>query len=57
MDQEAIFYLRSRGIPYEEARNLLIYAFSNEILGRVKDQALRACLENEVFKSLAVRLQ
>jgi Fe-S cluster assembly protein SufD len=57
MDQEAIFYLRSRGIPYEEARNLLIYAFSNEILGRVKDQALRACLENEVFKTLAVRLQ
>jgi Fe-S cluster assembly protein SufD len=57
MDQEAIFYLRSRGIPYEEARNLLIYAFSNEILGRVKDQALRACLEDEVFKSLAVRLQ
>ena len=36
IDPESIFYLRSRGIGLEEARNLLMVAFAGEIIHRVK---------------------
>ncbi len=36
LDKEAAFYLRSRGIGKEDARNLLTYAFAADILERVK---------------------
>jgi Fe-S cluster assembly protein SufD len=45
LDQDAIFYLRSRGIGEKAARSLLIYAFASEIVGRVKVEALRAKLD------------
>ena len=32
LDEEALFYLRSRGLGREEARSLLIHAFANEIV-------------------------
>jgi Fe-S cluster assembly protein SufD len=41
LDEEALFYLRSRGISEEEARNLLVYAFAREIVDRIKVEALR----------------
>src|SRR5262249_58186294 len=43
--EEAIFYLRSRGIGKGEARSLLTFAFANDIIGRVKVEPLRAQLE------------
>lgn len=43
--EEAIFYLRSRGIGREEARALLTYAFANDVLCRVKVPAVRERLE------------
>jgi Fe-S cluster assembly protein SufD len=36
IDAESIFYLRSRGIGLEEARNLLMVAFAGEIIHHVK---------------------
>jgi Fe-S cluster assembly protein SufD len=45
LDAEAIFYLRTRGISAEEARNLLTYAFANDIIGRIQIESLRARLE------------
>jgi FeS assembly protein SufD len=41
LDEEALFYLRSRGISEEEARNLLVYAFASEIVERIKIDAVR----------------
>ncbi len=35
LDEESLFYLRARGIAEEEARNLLIHAFANELLDSV----------------------
>ncbi|HEV2425627.1 MAG TPA: Fe-S cluster assembly protein SufD [Terriglobia bacterium] len=52
IDAEAVFYLRSRGIGLEEARNLLIQAFANDILDRIKFEPLRASLR----ETLAARL-
>ena len=44
IDPEAVFYLRSRGIGLAEARNLLIQAFANDVLDRIKFEPLRASL-------------
>lgn len=41
LDEEALFYLRSRGIAEEDARRLLIEAFATETLERVADRAVR----------------
>ena len=36
LDAESLFYLRSRGIGAHEARNLLIFAFAEDIVDRIK---------------------
>jgi Fe-S cluster assembly protein SufD len=55
VDQEAIFYLRSRGIGLSEARKLLTFAFANDIIDRVKFTPLRDRLRDALFQSLAKR--
>ncbi|MDH3814110.1 MAG: Fe-S cluster assembly protein SufD [Acidobacteriota bacterium] len=52
LDDEAVFYLRSRGIGHDEAIQLLTLAFAGEILERVPVVELRERLE----KVVAVRL-
>lgn len=52
LDQEAIFYLQSRGIAPEQARDLLTYAFARDIIDRVKIGPLRARLEKIVLERL-----
>ncbi|MBI2930830.1 MAG: Fe-S cluster assembly protein SufD [Planctomycetes bacterium] len=44
LDRDMMFYLRSRGIGFEEARRLLIHAFASEIVDEVKVDAVRAQL-------------
>jgi Fe-S cluster assembly protein SufD len=41
LDADALFYLRSRGIPEPEARRLLVAAFVDELLGDVEVPTLR----------------
>ena len=45
LDERALFYLRSRGIPLAHARNLLIAAFCREALDGVGSADLRARLD------------
>lgn len=45
LDENALFYLRSRGIPLAAARSLLTWAFANEILAELPIPALREALE------------
>jgi Fe-S cluster assembly protein SufD len=53
LDSGAVFYLQSRGIGREEARRLLVYAFANDVIGRMKVEALRARLEQELSTRLS----
>jgi Fe-S cluster assembly protein SufD len=53
IDQEAIFYMRSRGIALAEARSLLTYAFTNDVVSRIKYEPLRARLTDALFARLA----
>jgi Fe-S cluster assembly protein SufD len=41
LDAEALFYLRSRGLGEEAARNLMVYGFASEITDRIAIEALR----------------
>jgi Fe-S cluster assembly protein SufD len=44
LDEDAIFYLQSRGLGRSEARNLLTYAFANEMVEPIRVEKLRTYL-------------
>jgi Fe-S cluster assembly protein SufD len=50
IDEDLMFYLRSRGIPPAEARAMLIESFVREALEKVEDERLR-----EALSAIAVR--
>ena len=52
LDDSAMFYLRSRGIPEKEARALLMFAFSNNVLDSVKIPQIK----NRITKIIANKL-
>jgi Fe-S cluster assembly protein SufD len=52
LDEEALFYLRARGLTALEARDMLIHAFAGDVLNRMKIEPLRAQLETELFAQL-----
>jgi Fe-S cluster assembly protein SufD len=52
LDRDALFYLRSRGLPQAAARSLLIYAFAREMVDRVALPALR----DRIGRLVAARL-
>jgi Fe-S cluster assembly protein SufD len=45
IDETALFYMKSRGIPNAEARKLLTYAFAAEVLETIPVDSLREGLE------------
>lgn len=55
LDPKALFYLRSRGIPLEEARALMIQSFMNEAVERVSDEKVREIYSDIVTKWLDAR--
>jgi Fe-S cluster assembly protein SufD len=52
LDKESLFYLRSRGIDAQSARDLLIYAFASDVVEHVKIEPLRKRIEELVFAKL-----
>jgi Fe-S cluster assembly protein SufD len=50
LDAEALFYMQSRGIGRRQARDLLTYAFAQDIIDRVKVPALKDQLEKVLFE-------
>jgi Fe-S cluster assembly protein SufD len=52
LDAEAIFYLQSRGIGREQARDMLTYAFARDIVERIRVEALRDRLERLLYERL-----
>jgi Fe-S cluster assembly protein SufD len=56
IEQEPLFYLRSRGIGEEEARNLLVHAFASEIVDRMKIEPVREQIRRALFQAMPERL-
>lgn len=53
-DQMALFYLKSRGVGDEQARNMMTYGFGTEILARMQVGEVRAQLDYLVRAWLAL---
>lgn len=53
LDDSALFYLRSRGIPEAEARRLLVEAFLNEVIDSVALAGMRLTLEHSIARWMA----
>ncbi|WP_420155475.1 Fe-S cluster assembly protein SufD [Siphonobacter sp.] len=52
MDEEALFYLQSRGVPKEKGRALLMLAFAEDVVERIKIPAIREYLETALAKKV-----
>lgn len=55
LDDEALFYLRARGIGEKRAKALLLHAFAADILEQVKPEALRTYLEKKIDERLDIQ--
>lgn len=56
LDESAMFYMRSRGIPEKEAKGLLMYAFSNNVLSSVKIPELKRRITKIIANKLGVNI-
>ncbi len=52
LDEDALFYLRSRGIGATTARSLLIYAFATQVTEGIRVEAARAAVSEHLFSWL-----
>lgn len=53
LNDEALFYMRSRGIPKAEALTLLMYAFCEDVISQIKIEPIREYLEGLIADKLA----
>ena len=52
LNEESIFYLRTRGLGAETARRMLIHAFAGEIIDRIRSEPVREELDKLVWERL-----
>jgi Fe-S cluster assembly protein SufD len=57
IDEDELFYLQTRGIHGELARNLLTYGFAEEVIGKIKIESIRSQLDEAVLNRLNARLE
>lgn len=56
LDESALFYMKQRGIPEKEARALLMFAFSNNVLSSVKIPELKQRITKLIATKLGVNI-
>lgn len=56
LDESAMFYMRTRGIPEKEAKALLMYAFSNNVLSSVKIPEIKQRITKIIANKLGVNI-
>lgn len=57
LEEEELFYLLSRGLHPDLARNLLTYGFAEEIVAGIKFESIRAQLDGAILNRLHARLE
>ncbi|MEM6407526.1 MAG: Fe-S cluster assembly protein SufD [Pseudomonadota bacterium] len=55
IDEQALFYLQSRGVPKDQAQDLLVLAFLGEALDEVENDTLADSLRNQLENWLSKR--
>ena len=56
LDDDALFYMKTRGIPEKEAKALLMYAFANNVLESVKIPEIKARINKLIATKLGVNI-
>jgi Fe-S cluster assembly protein SufD len=56
LDESAMFYMKTRGIPEKEAKALLMYAFSNNVLSSVKIPEIKQRITKIIANKLGVNI-
>ncbi|SFC93094.1 Fe-S cluster assembly protein SufD [Algibacter pectinivorans] len=56
LDESAMFYMQARGIPEKEAKALLMFAFSNNVLSSVKIPELKQRITKIIASKLGVNI-
>jgi Fe-S cluster assembly protein SufD len=57
LDEDELFYLESRGIHTDLARNLLTYGFAEEVIAKIKIESIKDQLDEAVLNRLHARLE
>jgi Fe-S cluster assembly protein SufD len=57
IDEDEMFYLETRGIHPDLARNLLTYGFAEEVIGKIKVESIRVQLDEAVLNRINARLE
>ncbi|MCA1593324.1 MAG: Fe-S cluster assembly protein SufD [Acidobacteria bacterium] len=57
LEEEELFYLASRGLHANLARNLLTYGFAEEIVDKIKIGSIKAQLDEAILNRLHARLE
>jgi Fe-S cluster assembly protein SufD len=57
LEEEELFYLLSRGLHPDLARNLLTYGFAEEIVEKIKFDSIRAQLDEAILNRLHAKLE
>lgn len=52
LDPEAVFYLESRGVDEPTARNMLTFAFANELVEKIRLSSLKRVVQGELLSFL-----
>lgn len=56
LDESALFYMQQRGIPQKEAKALLMFAFTNDVISTIKISSLQQRITKLIAKKLGVDL-
>jgi len=56
LDDSALFYLQSRGIPQKEAKALMLFAFCNDVVEKIKIPGLKPRINKILAEKLDVEL-
>jgi Fe-S cluster assembly protein SufD len=57
LEEEELFYLRTRGLPENLAKNLLTYGFAEEIIHKIGIESIKSDLDEAVLNRLNVKLE
>jgi len=53
LDEEQLFYLRSRGLAESQAKNILLHAFAADVISTLKNDTLVEYLDQKIIESLS----
>ena len=54
LDENQLFYMRARGLEYDQAQSLLVYAFAAEVIGYIDIEPVKDYINDLIAKKLKI---